>query len=340
MGHRYPQGWIARGRQSPIGAHVIPHGYHMSEDPGGPAIRWRTRAIVLLAFAVAVGGIVVFSGALPGMTPYYDAPTEGSPLVGVAVGLGLGSVYFVLGWGAFRRVQLFRGTPTSTVRSLPVGTVEVKGVARPVDEPLTAPLTGRDACAYELTVERKSSSRKGSSRFTELELRKHVPFRVDDGTGEVRVDPRGAELALGGGEEVEVPAEQPPPAAIAEWAEEGAFEEGEAFREGGEPDGEEVREELTSPGGRRRWITEHVLEPGETAYVWGGAHRREDADQAENVRNLVIREDEGAGVFYVSDKPEGMLTEKMVIGAGVLLAAALLFLVLGALVLLEYLGLL
>ena len=97
-------------------------------------------------------------------------------------------------WGGFHFMRLKRrveNTPTSKVRSVAMGLVEVHGRTKRLYA-LVAPMT-QSACArYRLRKYRKDNN-KGWKLVKEVNSN-HVPFQVDDGTGRVTVDPTGASV--------------------------------------------------------------------------------------------------------------------------------------------------
>jgi E3 Ubiquitin ligase len=107
-----------------------------------------------------------------------------------------GGIYlFIQGFRLLQRRHLILNTPVSKIRSVSLGMVELNGLAI---GPYTvvAPITGR-SCYYYRTVawEWKRSGR--SSEWVKVAAEcLHVPFFLDDNTGKVLVDPRGADLDI------------------------------------------------------------------------------------------------------------------------------------------------
>jgi hypothetical protein len=261
---------------------------------------WTLYAKIGLAFAVALALVY----PLPAMMR--DAGTNHGAIA--FFGLVFGGFALYGGWGRFKNAQLIRNTPTSTIRSMPVGAVEVNGEAAPVEEPLTSPLTQQDACMYQLRVrEYRPDGEDDSDWETVFYTSKHVPFRLDDGTGKVRIDPDDAQLEIDRETGVDVDDGELPPKPVREWANQHGIDS----------------RHLTSTSRYDRKLQERVLEDGESAYVFGGAQRREEARFAENERNLVVREHDGTETFIVSDQSEGELLEDQLVEAAVVLALAL-----------------
>lgn len=115
----------------------------------------------------------------------------GWAFIGVCVGLYL----FYRGFQLLQRRRLILNIPASKVRSASLGLVEVNGQAiGPYTLP--APITAV-ACYYYHTQAwelRQSGKNKEWKKVADESL--HVPFYLDDNTGRVLVDPRGAEMDL------------------------------------------------------------------------------------------------------------------------------------------------
>ena len=112
-------------------------------------------------------------------------------LIGIAGGLYL----FVHGFSLLARKRLLLNTPVSKIRSASLGLVEVGGLASgPYTVP--APITGKDCFLYQTTIWQESDSGKNHSWEKVAEESLHVPFFLDDGTGQLLIAPEGAELDL------------------------------------------------------------------------------------------------------------------------------------------------
>ncbi|MBN2121218.1 MAG: hypothetical protein JW734_09235 [Candidatus Omnitrophica bacterium] len=112
-------------------------------------------------------------------------------------------LFFLFGIGAFfwgfmrlRRKRLIENIPTSTIRGLALGLVELTGKAKR-DKPLKSPLTGTDCVLYRYTIERYEKRGRSSSWVTIAKGDTYYcPFWIDDGTGKIFVFPQGAEMIL------------------------------------------------------------------------------------------------------------------------------------------------
>lgn len=111
------------------------------------------------------------------------------------IGLCAGIYLFFHGFGLLQRRRLILDTPFSRIRSAAMGMVEVSGLAV---GPYTvvAPVTARPCYFYRTLVWEYKQHGKNKQWVKVAGECLHVPFFVDDNSGHVLVDPRGAELDL------------------------------------------------------------------------------------------------------------------------------------------------
>jgi hypothetical protein len=239
---------------------------------------------------------------------------EGFVLAFKIIWSGFSLIFVGIGLYFMNRGRKLRGqskriaaTETTQIRDLQPGAAEVKGAAHPAEDAsiMQSPMTGADALATHVMVEKYQSSSQGGGSWTTIhEAESAVPIMVDDGTAEVRVElPSDGELNLdlirktvGGGEE--------PPEPIRRFVEQEADVDEATRHDLG----------LLSVGERRRY-SEGVLEPGEGVYVLGTARETAGWDGQE----YVIDEPTQSGDFVLSDKSEDTLTEEGRWGGGFML---------------------
>jgi hypothetical protein len=111
------------------------------------------------------------------------------------LGLCLGLYLFFQGFRLLQRRQLILNTPVSKIRSASMGMVELSGLAV---GPYTvvAPVTSRPCYCYRTFVWEWKQSGKSKQWVKVAAECMHVPFFLDDNTGKIMVDPRGADLDL------------------------------------------------------------------------------------------------------------------------------------------------
>lgn len=126
-----------------------------------------------------------------------DSATPGAGPTFAIVGMVFGLFLFALGFAGWRRKRVIEDTPTSTVRSLAMGRVELIGRAQ-AREALTASVSGRPCVYYRYSIEGKRENAEGQKVWTILDSgdSKSTPFYVQDNTGQVMVAPLGAFISL------------------------------------------------------------------------------------------------------------------------------------------------
>lgn len=111
--------------------------------------------------------------------------------VGFCAGIGL----FFYGFRLLERRRLILDTPFSKIRSASMGRVEVSGLAvGPYN--MIAPITARPCYYYRTLVWEYRQHGRNKKWVRVAGECMHVPFFVDDNTGRLLVDPRGADLDL------------------------------------------------------------------------------------------------------------------------------------------------
>jgi len=116
-------------------------------------------------------------------------------LLWCGVGFCLGIYLFYRGFRLLQRRRLILDTPFSKIRSASMGMVEISGLAvGPYT--MVAPLTSRPCYYYRTLVWEWKQSGRSKQWVKVAGESRHVPFFVDDNTGRMLIDPRGAELEL------------------------------------------------------------------------------------------------------------------------------------------------
>jgi hypothetical protein len=116
-------------------------------------------------------------------------------LVWCIVGFCAGIALFFYGFRLLQRRRLILDTPFSKIRSASLGMAEISGLAT---GPYTmlAPITGRP-CYYFRTLVWEWKQHGKNKEWVKIAGEcMHVPFFLDDNTGRMLIDPRGADLDL------------------------------------------------------------------------------------------------------------------------------------------------
>jgi hypothetical protein len=115
-----------------------------------------------------------------------------NPFLWAMAGLFVGVYGFIYGFVLLRRKRFIQNIPRCTIRGAPLGLIEVAGK---VDGPYTiiAPLSEEECFFYRSVVwikDGRASWRKAAEESLA------APFFLDDETGKMMVDPRGAEIDM------------------------------------------------------------------------------------------------------------------------------------------------
>ena len=106
-----------------------------------------------------------------------------------------GAFFFFLGLRNWRWKRLIENTPTSKIRGLAMGLVEICGsVTKPLKKYLKSPFTGKDCVYYEYQIQELRSNGKQTYWATISSGTDSVPFYLNDKTAAVLVEPQGATI--------------------------------------------------------------------------------------------------------------------------------------------------
>lgn len=151
---------------------------------------------LFFGLALVIGGIVFVAGIGKTMgTTRWSRPPDQLFFylaAGALGGLGL----CIYGWVLRQRKRLIESIPTSTIRSLALGLVEIEGLTQPAEGLLSSPFGGVPCVFYSYAVEEHVGSGKHARWETVAKGTSEQPFFVRDTTGRVLVVPLGAELIL------------------------------------------------------------------------------------------------------------------------------------------------
>ncbi|MBS3125294.1 hypothetical protein J4211_03510 [Candidatus Woesearchaeota archaeon] len=116
------------------------------------------------------------------------------PLPYAFFGLVGGAVLIMIGFKQWRIKRLVENTPTSKVRGIAMGFVEVCGtVSKPFKQYLVGPFTGKECVYYSYKIEEERQGSKGRRYWATIRSDvQSIPFFAKDNTGAVLVDPKGA----------------------------------------------------------------------------------------------------------------------------------------------------
>ncbi|MGH7165917.1 MAG: GIDE domain-containing protein [Nitrospiraceae bacterium] len=263
----------------------LPAGPSPSSQPRPDPVRlWF--GVVLAGAALLLVGLLVFENTrrIVWTARWIQRPDD--VFLWLVLGLVGGVGLFAYGFGLSRRKHLIESIPTSAVRSLAVGLVEVFGTAEAEGPPLSTPFSQTPCVLYSYTVLEHRGTERSGHWVTIAKGTSEQPFSVRDATGAVLVVPQGAELLVSTDRTYRN-----------DWL--GSFpREASAGlkRLGIETDGWLGQKTLR--------CTEAFIRPGEPVYVLGTAQESPAAgDRIENAERLYIGFHPDAS-FMISDRSE------------------------------------
>lgn len=123
-----------------------------------------------------------------------DSDLLAALIIGFCIGVGM----FVSGLRSMRLRRIIEDLPRSKVASIAMGLVELHGTAQPAPKLklISAPITAMQCLYYRYTVEEYRRSKNSSSWVTIDSGASGQPFCIKDDTGDVLVDPVGAEVDI------------------------------------------------------------------------------------------------------------------------------------------------
>lgn len=219
---------------------------------------------------------------------------------------GLGIIWW--GFQTYQFGRLIRDTPTEPVRSVAMGRTEVDGKARPSSKIFDQPFTDGQCVYADFTVREYKEYPNDDDKDDQWETVQSdtvsTPFYVDDGTGQILVEPNEDtiyEISDFHTREFEVGRGESGPAPVQEF-------QGSAGEESYPSEDVEhvTRGELGSVSGtsQPRKYRQEVIPTTDETYVFGGATRKDPDEVGPDEDSVYIDTDPSTGEFIISDADE------------------------------------
>ncbi len=247
--------------------------------------------------------------------------SSGSNIFGYSIiGFFAGLYLFFSGLLSLKRKMLIENTPTSKIRSLAMGLVEVYGEVVPAQgKILKSPFSNSDCVYCRYTVEEYRSSGKSHYWAVVNSGEYGTYFFLRDDTGVVLVSPTGAEVDIPMDSEYDSSLGKDPP--------------------------EQVKTFLKSAGigfeglfgiNKTMRYLEYLIAPRDKLYVMGTAGDNpfvEDATAVQGVADIMVQRGGKENIYYIADKPEKRVLDDLKskvygIYIGAALSVACLFIIL------------
>ncbi|HII68841.1 TPA: hypothetical protein HA270_03130 [Candidatus Woesearchaeota archaeon] len=233
----------------------------------------------------------------------------------VTIGFFVGIVIAMWGIKTWKNFQIISNIPTSKIRSIAMGLVEIKGKVLPKKESsLASPFTKKPCVWYQYTIEEYRKSGKSSRWVTLKKASAGEKFFCQDDTGCVLIDPRGAKLDVALDAVFNSGFGKDPPQNVMSF-----LKESKMSFEGFLGINKTMR--------YREWY----LKRGDAIYVLGKAGDNPHVEEGTAINNnedLMIGK--GGSIFIISDKEEKQLLNSMkqnalwgIVSGGILMALCL-----------------
>ena len=203
-----------------------------------------------------------------------------------------GIVLLIWGLISFRVKRLIENIPTSKMRSIAMGLVEIYGEVVPSkDNILKSPFTNKDCVYYKYSIQELRSSGKNTYWATVDQGEEHRVFYLKDETGSVLVDPTGAKIETPVDNKIDSRWGHDPPQVAKDFlAKRNIKWEGFLFG---------INKTM-------KYI-ESFIAPGDKLYIMGTADDNpyvKDASTEKSVEDIMITKGKFEKFYYISDKRE------------------------------------
>ena len=217
----------------------------------------------------------------------------------ISLGAAIVGIGFLI-WGllSFKVKRLIENIPTSKIRSIAMGLVEIFGVVvSPKNNLLKSPFSNKDCVYYKYKVEELQSSGKATYWTT---IRKGWDFHffyLKDNTGMVLIDPRDAKIDIPVDNVFDSTLGKDPPYEVKQFLhKENIAFEGSLFG---------INKTMK--------FTEYFIAPGDKLYIIGTAGDNpyvKEASVEKGVEDIMIKKGKYEKLFYISDRHEDAVLNK------------------------------
>ena len=179
----------------------------------------------------------------------------------------------------FKTKRLIEDTPTSKIRSLAMGLVEIYGQAIPSqNKTLTSPFTQKECVYYQYKIEEYHSSGKSSKWQTIRQEEQKILFQLQDDTGTIQINPENAQIEIPNDFEKTSGIGRDPPQNVQQFLKRN-----------------NLNHETFFGFNKKMRYTESYIAPKDKLYIMGTA-------TLENNKPIIKKET--SNIYYISDKTE------------------------------------
>lgn len=240
---------------------------------------------------------------------------EDANLIGLFLILA-GIVLFLVGLYFQKRKRLIADTPTSKIRSLAMGLVEIFGQVMPLQNKVfKSPFTDKDCVYYRYTIEEYRSSGKNSHWVTIKKAEQRTLFYLQDDTGMVLIDPTGAQIEAKKDFEFQSSLGKDPPEQVIRFL---------------------SASNLTYEGflglNKTMRYQETIITPDDTLYIMGtaGTNPYKNEGHTNHVDSIMIQKGTSEKHYYISDKAEKQILTQLTFATYGTAGCGILLIIIGA----------
>ncbi len=215
--------------------------------------------------------------------------SDSGQIFGAAIlGLGFGLFSFIVGLKSLFLKRMIENIPTSKVRSIAMGLVEVYGEVVPI-RTIKSPFTNKDCVYYRYDIEEQHTDNKGRSYWVIIKRGEtSMPFRLKDETDSVMVNCTGANMNVKVDTVFESGIGHDPPPQVLSFLKMN-----------------KIAHDSFIGFNKHMRYTEYFIEPGDKLYILGtAAENKGTVAGARHTDNILIRKGENEKLFYISDRSE------------------------------------
>jgi len=215
--------------------------------------------------------------------------------------LGAGGWGLYSGLGALRRKRLIENLPTSNIRGIAMGLVEIHGKTDS-EVLIKSPFTQTDCVLYKYTVEEYRHQGKNSRWVIVDSGFEYTPFHLQDKTGKILVQPFGAELDIPG----KIVYKGKKPTTIIKKHLETGFNASKKNKDAAElyKGYNKGKKTVSHLFGRNLRYTEYIVTKGQELYILGTAGKNPFITTAVKNEEGAMIQAEGKNPYFISTKHE------------------------------------
>ena len=211
--------------------------------------------------------------------------------------LGIGLFFWAL--ISFRKKRLIENIPTSKIRSIAMGLVEIFGEVVPsIDNILKSPFTQKDCVYYNYKIDELRSTGKSAHWVTIKKGWNYVYFYLKDDTGKVLVDPLDAKIDIATDNVFKSSLGKDPSDTVKQFLQrENVNFEGSLFK---------INKTMR--------YTECFIQPKDKLYIMGTAADNpfvKDSSVIDGIEDIIIKKGKHDKFYYISDKNEKMILKHL-----------------------------